>query len=160
MPSILFVCTGNIYRSPLLAALFSRKLQAMGQSEGWVVNSAGTWTIAGKAIPLDAQRVAKSIGVDLQGHVTRLLDQDLLTRHDLILVMERGQREALNIEFPFVRDKLYLISEVVDQRTYDLPDPLSSGRPIAELASELSSLVERGYQKIYQLAQTMQSSTS
>jgi protein-tyrosine phosphatase len=160
MPSILFLCTGNIYRSPLLAALFYRKLQAMGQSEGWVVNSAGTWTIPGRTAPLDAQRAAKSLGVALEGHVTRLVDQDLLTRHNLILVVERGQREALNIEFPFVRDKLYLISEVVDQRTYDIPDPLSSGQPSDELASDLSALIERGYQKIHQLAQSMQSSTS
>lgn len=158
MPGILFVCTGNMYRSPLLAALFSIKLQEMGQSDGWVVNSAGTWTVPGRNVPLEAQKAARSVGVDLQDHVTRLLDRDLLARQDLILVVERGQREALSIEFPFIQSRLHLISEVVDGQTYDIPDPLSSGQPIVELASELFTFVERGYPKIYQLAQSRQSS--
>jgi protein-tyrosine-phosphatase len=99
----------------------------------------------------------RSLGIDLQDHLTRLLDENLLSGHDLILVVEKGQREALNIEFPFVHGKLYLLSEVVDGRTYDIADPLNSGRPIAEVASELFTLVERGYQKIHQLAQALQS---
>jgi protein-tyrosine phosphatase len=147
-----------MYRSPLLAAFFYRKLQAAGQSKGWIVDSAGTWTIPGKPVPLDVLIAARSLGVDLQGHVTRLLNENLLSEYDLILVMEKGQREALNIEFPFVHSKLYLLSEVVDGRTYDIPDPLNSGRPMVEFASELFTFVERGYQKIYQLAQAIQSS--
>jgi protein-tyrosine phosphatase len=160
MPSILFVCTGNLYRSPLLAALFYRRLQATGQASGWIVGSAGTWATPGIPAPSEVRLAAQGLGVDLQGHVTRLLDEDLLTRQDLVLVMERGQREALNIEFPFVRNKLYLISEVVDQQTDDIPDPLKSGRPIVQFAAELAALVERGYRRIYELAQTLQSSTS
>lgn len=160
MPSILFVCTGNMYRSPLLAALFYKKLLAVGQSSGWIVDSAGTWTIPGKPAPPDALLAARSLGVDLQSHVTRLLDDSLLASHDLILVMEKGQREAISIEFPLVRSKLYLISEVVDQRTYDIPDPVISGHRSTEFASELSMLVERGFQKIYQLAQAVQSPQS
>lgn len=152
MPFILFVCTGNLYRSPLAAALFSQKLQADGQSEGWTVESAGTWTVPGQRVPPDALRVAKTMRLDLTCHRTRQVDQDLLANADLILVMERGHKEALMFEFPSVQKKLHLLSQIADQLPYDIPDPATSGLPFHEIAAELLKLIHRSYAGICQLA--------
>lgn len=151
MPHILFICTANLYRSPLAAALFRRKLQADGQSHHWTVESAGTWTIPGQGVPPDALRAARSIDIDLKTHVTRPVDRPLLARQNLILVMERGHREALNIEFPFVQSRAYLLSEVTDQLEYDVADPAKSSVGINEFAAEMLKLIDRAYPNICQL---------
>jgi protein-tyrosine phosphatase len=154
MPHILFVCTANLYRSPLAAAFLYRKLQTDRRSEGWVVESAGTWAVPGHHVPEQALMAARDLGLDLQSHLTRQVDRDLLAGYDLILVMERGHMEALTIEFPFIQKKLHLLSEVADQLQYDIADPASSGLRISEIAAQMCNLIERAYPNICLLAQT------
>ena len=152
MPGILFVCTGNLYRSPLAAAFFRAKLLAEGRTD-WVVDSAGTWTLPGQPIPPETVRAAAKFGANVEGHLSQLISVDLLSRFDLVIVMEKGHKEALDLEFPFASHKTHLISQVVDHLVCDIPDPLNSGQEIDILASDLYKLVERGYQTICQLAQ-------
>jgi len=152
MPKILFVCTGNIYRSPLAAAFFVRKLRENKKLKGWVVESAGTWTVPGQSIPQDVLLITEKLGLDLKEHRSRLVNADLLAAQDLILVMERGHKEALGIEFPLVRQKTYLLSEVAGQDVYDIPDPMKSRQKNDTLAADISNLMDRGYQKIIRLA--------
>ena len=80
---ILFVCTANLYRSPLAAAFFSRKSQADGRSNHWIVQSAGTWAVPGQRIPSDFLKAAEARDIHLNDHLTRRLDQDLLAKQDL-----------------------------------------------------------------------------
>ncbi|MBK7456240.1 MAG: low molecular weight phosphotyrosine protein phosphatase [Anaerolineales bacterium] len=155
MPKILFVCTGNMYRSPLAAEIFIRKLLEDGKSGNWVVASAGTWTKPDQPAPQDARLAANNLGLDLGMHRTRLVDAEMLDNQDLILVMESGHKEALVVEFPIARKKIYLLSEVVDQQVYDLPDPMKSGQIIDELAADISAMIERGYTNIFRLAKKL-----
>lgn len=156
MPKILFVCTGNVYRSPLAAAFFVRKLKENKKRKGWVVGSAGTWTVSGRSVPQEVQLAAKKFDLDLKDHTTYMLDANLLADQNLILVMERGHKEALSYEFPPARNKVYLLAEVVDGEIIDIPDPLKSGQAIDELAADISKLIDRGYLKIIQLAKELQ----
>ena len=153
MPRILFVCTANLCRSPLAAALFSKKLWDEGTSAGWIVESAGTWAAPGQGLPADVRRAARVLRLDLTHHRTRRVDSELLACFDLILVMERGHKEALQVEFPFVRQKVHLLSEVADGLEYDIPDPVNSELGMEEIAAQLSGLIERAYEKICRLAQ-------
>lgn len=43
MPSVLFVCTANMCRSPMAMVLFRRRLDQAGLASGWRVESAGAW---------------------------------------------------------------------------------------------------------------------
>ncbi|NOT05943.1 MAG: hypothetical protein HOP27_15215 [Anaerolineales bacterium] len=157
MPKILFVCTGNLYRSPLAAAFFVRKLQENKKQKNWEVGSAGTWTVKGKSVPQEVLIAAEKFGLDLKGHATSMLDTNLLATQDLILVMERGHKEALSVEFPLARNKIYMLSEAVDDQEYDIPDPLKSGQAIDALAADLSELMERGHPKIVDLVERLPS---
>ena len=153
MPSILFVCTANLYRSPLAAAFFSRKLQADGDSPRWIVESAGTWAIPGRRVPSAVLMAAGRLGIDLKSHLARRVDRDLLAGHDLILVMERGHREALRVEFPAFQRKVYLLSELADQLEYDIADPAHSSLGAGEIAEEMGRFMDRAYANICRLAQ-------
>ena len=151
MPSVLFICTGNLYRSPLAAAFFRERLKAGNQTD-WLVESAGTWTQPGQSAPPAVLRAAAKFGVLLEGHRSQLINADLLAQFDLALVMEKGHKEALDFEFPFASQKIRLFSQVTEGLAYDIPDPLASGQEIEALAAELHKLVEKGYAAICELA--------
>jgi protein-tyrosine phosphatase len=153
MPSILFVCTANLYRSPLAAALLRRKLRAEAASPPWLVESAGTWTPPGLPAPGELLAAAEFIGIDLKSHLTRQVDLKLLEQFDLVLVMERGHREALGIEFPSQRQKLHLLSELADGLEYDIADPARSRMRVGEFIAGMSALIERAYAGICRRAQ-------
>ncbi len=154
MPSILFVCTGNQYRSPIAAAAFLRQLDRHGLADQWVVGSAGTWTIADQPPFPDAVRVARDLGLDINDHTTRMVTADELAKHDLILVMEQGHKEAINYEFSLPRRSVYLLPEVVDHLEYDISDPADPRVDAMEVAVELCDLIQRGFTEICRLAES------
>jgi protein-tyrosine-phosphatase len=149
MPSVLFVCTGNLYRSPLAAAFLRDKLKNAPGGNEWVIDSAGTWTKSGTPIHSQTIEDAHRFGLDVRTHKSKQVTADLLSRHDLILVMETGHKEALEIEFPDQAKKIHLLSEVVDGHSYDIPDPFSlEGKHDRDIANELQRIINRGYKKI------------
>jgi protein-tyrosine phosphatase len=151
---ILLVCTANLYRSPLAAALLSQKLRADGQSIEWTVESAGTWTHPGQSVPSNLLESANRLAIDLAGHSTRLVDGSLLADSDLVLVMEKGQKEALCVEFPSVRKKVHLLSEAADSWEYDITDPILSDMDMDEFVAGMSRLIDRAYPTICKLLRT------
>ena len=155
MPSVLFLCTANRFRSPLAAAIFCNKLNEDGRLASWRVDSAGTWTVPGLPVIPMALLAAQQLGLDLNAHASVLVNAQMLAEHDLILVMETGHKEALASEFPFVRKRVYLLSEVVDKIAYDIPDPEQSNEEAGEIAQELNDLIQRGYAGICLLAEAL-----
>lgn len=149
MPSILFVCTGNQYRSPVAAAAFRKQLQRLG-IHGWVVESAGTWVMPGLSLPAHALRLAAEFGFDLSDHRTHVVNEPELAKHDLVLVMEQGQKEALRSEFPWARGKVYLLSEVVGAGD-DIPDPADPRVDAKQVAALVVQMIERGSEKIIEM---------
>jgi len=155
MPSVLFVCTANQFRSPLAVAFLLKNLNNTGTTEGqWIVESAGTWVESGLPVPEITLKVADRLKlVGLNGHVTRQIDHDILDRFNLIIVMEMGQKEALQSEFPSVRDRLCMLSEIADGLSYDIADPAHPGVNPYEVGKEISGLVTRGTPEILRLVQ-------
>jgi protein-tyrosine-phosphatase len=154
MPSILFVCTANMVRSPMAMALWRQMLGAAALD--WQVESAGTWTVDGQPAAARAIQALKDRGALLSGHRSRPVSAELLRRFDLILVMETGHKEALKVEFPEVAGRVYLLSEMVGSR-YDIPDPI--GGPLSdyvETANEIERILSKGYGRICQLCQAAQ----
>ena len=151
MTQILFVCTANRYRSPIAAACFKDESLKRKQGDKWSVLSAGTWTTDGMPAMPDAILRAKQIGLDLQGHRSRAITGEMLEDADLVLVMESGQKEALQIEFPFCREKILLLSEAAEGIPYNIPDPIENPSNV-EVASEICELVRTGFDKICALA--------
>src|SRR3989442_12759849 len=88
--SILFVCHGNICRSPLAAALLRR---ALSQKKVGVA-SAG-FMGPGRPAPPEAVAAAAHYGVDLSAHRSQLLTADRARGADLIVVMDPSQRRGL-----------------------------------------------------------------
>jgi protein-tyrosine-phosphatase len=82
----------------------------------------------------------------------------MLSTFDLILTMERRHEEALRFEFPDQAEKIYLLSEMVDQ-DHDIADPI--GQPISEYektADEIMEVITKGFDRIIALAMKDQAS--
>ncbi len=154
MHTILFVCTGNQYRSPIAAEAFRDQLFQDGIEAEWRVNSAGTWTVPGQDPPEKALELAHSHGLTLDGHKTRVLTANVLAESDLVVVMEEGHRESIKAEFPFARDKVYLLSQIVEGIAYDIPDPATASGAAHNIIDELVTMIQVGYMKIYSLVET------
>lgn len=153
MTTILFVCTGNICRSPMAAALFRQRLDEDPQRRDWEVVSAGTWASAGRPSTDHAIDEMASRGLDLRAHRSRSIDESLMKQADLVMVMTQNHAEALSVSFPDHADKVHLISEMVGE-TYDISDPYGGPRrEYAQVAEELETLIDDGYERIVSLGE-------
>lgn len=156
MPSVLFVCTANRFRSPIAAALFRKALQAQDDHDSWSVASAGTWALPGQPVLPDVWKVAQDYGLDLSSHRSKRVDAQSLADNDLILVMQTSHKEALQGEFPSRKDKIYLLSEVVEERAYDIPDLFDSLQGVKDVCADLDELIRKGRERICSLAADLQ----
>jgi len=155
MYSVLFVCTGNQFRSPIAAEVFREHLTRDGRSAQWQVDSAGTWTVSGHRAQREAVELARSVGVNIRGHMTRELDVKMLTDADLVLVMEEGHKESIQVEFPFARNKVYLLSQVLEGVEVDIPDPAAARGEAPSIIRDLVDMIHAGYGNIYRIAESI-----
>jgi len=137
LPTILVVCTANQCRSPAAAALLQRHLPVQDPNREWRILSAGVW--AHENLPADARMctVAAEWGLDLEGHRSRSVDQELLAASHLVLTMEVGQCEALRSEFPAYAQRIHCFAELIGIR-YDIADPI--GRSVEVYRATLREL--------------------
>jgi protein-tyrosine phosphatase len=105
---ILFLCTGNICRSPFAEGFFTKLVVTKGL-DGISADSAGILALPGNSATHMAQRVASEYHVDLSGHKAKSVSKDLVAESDLILVMEKPQEKSLLSLFPEASGKTLLI---------------------------------------------------
>ncbi len=151
MAHILIVCTANICRSPVAEALLRDRLRQRGLDE-WRVSSAGTWAQWDRGASQFSIDVMGKAGLDITGHRARMVDAALLAEADLVLCMEKGHVEALQIEFPTQAAKIHLLSAMTGAN-YSVHDPY--GEPLAsyqQMAAELTDLIDAGLERIIELA--------
>lgn len=152
MPSVLFVCTANRFRSPLASAFFRDALRSLRADETWEVDSAGAWTIPGLPVLPEVSLIARKYGLDLARHRSKPVTEALLSNFDLILVMETGHLEALQNEFPSHSGRIYLLSQVTEGRVYSVPDLIRSAESMMEVGGNLHDLIRSGFENICALA--------
>ncbi|MFZ5919683.1 MAG: low molecular weight phosphotyrosine protein phosphatase [Chloroflexota bacterium] len=156
MPSVLFVCTANQFRSPLAAGLLLQQFELSRPEGDWRVESAGTWTPPGIPATQFVVRAARELGLrGLENHRTRQVDFDLLSGFDLCIVMEAGHKEALENEFPSMQDRIHLLAAIVEGIPYDIPDPVKPDTDPNEVARELKTLICNGSARIIRLARSL-----
>lgn len=151
MPHILFICTANICRSPVAEGLLRKRLEEDGLYS-WQVSSAGTWAQVRRGAASTGVQLMAERGIDIGDHRAREVTAELLADVDLILCMEAGHAEALRVEFPEARERIYMLSEMV-RSDQNVEDPY--GGPYAgyvKMVDELSHLIDEGLPRIIGLA--------
>lgn len=121
--SILFLCTTNICRGPLAAALF--KLRKPPDCSP-IVRSAGIAGTDGAPILSLAQQAAHKRGIDLSHHQARIATAHLPEAFDLILAMEYKQLQWIKKNVPTAVDRAWLLGHWRDQ---EIHPPLNGFHP-------------------------------
>ncbi|UVE19234.1 low molecular weight phosphotyrosine protein phosphatase [Pseudomonas sp. LS44] len=126
---VLFVCLGNICRSPTAEGVFRRKLSEAGLAERVTVDSAGTgdWHI-GKAADARTSLAARQRGYDLSALRARQVEVADFSRFDLILAMDHSNLRDLQRMQPAVAQaELDLYLRRYDLPLDEVPDPYYGG---------------------------------
>ncbi len=130
MVSVLFVCMGNICRSPTAHGIFRGLVSEAGLADRVLIDSAGTHAYhEGHPPDLRAQETAQRRGLDLSDLRARVATQRDLQRFDYILVMDRENlRDLLAVCPPRLGPKIRLLMDFApDLRVRDVPDPYYGG---------------------------------
>jgi protein-tyrosine phosphatase len=126
---VLFVCLGNICRSPAAEAAFLHVVQQAGREAEFVVDSAGTgaWHAGDCADPRMCQAAARR-GIEIHG-VARQVTRDDFDRFDWIFAMDTGNLQALRRMAPAAHQgKIRLFRDLDPEGAgEDVPDPYYGG---------------------------------
>jgi len=130
---ILFVCLGNICRSPAAEGIFIQKIKDRDLENLFVVDSAGTggWHVGNLADPR-MREAALSRGIELKSR-SRKIDTKDLYEFDHILVMDKDNLTAvkslINDDLHLVNSKIKLILSYSKKSQLDeVPDPYFGGQ--------------------------------
>ena len=108
---VLFVCTGNVARSPLLAAMVEAR------DPGWSVRSAGTHASDGQAVSVRTLAAWATVtGLPdraLRSHRSRGLDAELVAWPDLIVAVEADQVRALRRAYPAAAPRAVSLAQLL-----------------------------------------------
>lgn len=125
MVGVLFVCTGNICRSPTAEGVFLARARQAGLLDRLDVDSAGTHDYhVGE--PPDKRAIAHAAkrGIDIAGLRARKLTREDFARFDYVLAMDRGHERILLRQAGSQRDRVRLYLDFAPELAgRDVPDP-------------------------------------
>jgi protein-tyrosine phosphatase len=127
--NILFVCLGNICRSPMAEAVFRDLVRQKGLADRFEIASAGTasWHV-GEPPHRGTRESLKRHNIDPGGMAAKHVTHDMLERADYIIAMDHENVSDLR-SWRFDRKKLSrLLDYALDQDYRDVPDPYYDGR--------------------------------
>ena len=124
MKTILFVCTGNICRSPMAEGLFRHATR--GRSD-FRAASAGVGAIDGLPPSDHAVRALKEIGIDISNLRSQTLSANLIKQADYIFGMTHSHVDAITVLYPQAAEKTFLLrefDETLENYEKDISDPI------------------------------------
>jgi protein-tyrosine phosphatase len=127
--SFVFVCFGNIMRSPMCEALMKRACASL--PEGRIkVTSAGLNAAPGRAAHTWAVAAAREFGISLEGHRARLLTAEMVEQADAIFAMDYQNRAQLCSRWPGATEKVFMLSAYAgdNYRPVEIADPYYEGQ--------------------------------
>lgn len=147
MVRVLFVCSGNICRSPIAQGVFEDLLRREGLEDEITADSAGTHAFyhLGEAPDLRAQKSAAARGLDIGSQRARMVDLEDCESFDYILVMDEGNYRDVRGLCRDNADKVrFLLDYAPDLPETEVPDPYYGGPYGFERAMDLAEEACRG----------------
>ncbi len=140
--TVLFVCYGNICRSPFCEHYW-RNLGASIRTD-----SAGFITTEGRKTPPEYRAYAAEHGVDLSLHSSKWVSPELVNDADLIVLMDSSNAREFKALYPESLERAVLLGAFLDPAISEIEDPFHLGAEAAraiyqQMAEAVSALYER-----------------
>jgi protein-tyrosine-phosphatase len=126
---VLFVCTGNVCRSPMAEGLF-RAMAKEAHLYNVEAASAGIGAANGQAPSDHSVEVMREEGIDISGQRSQMLTPELVEQASHIFGMTTSHQQAIQAFFPEIQEKVFVLRELIVDDAFDLevPDPIGMGR--------------------------------
>ncbi len=126
--NILVVCIGNICRSPMAEYFLKQEFPELH------IESAGISGLTGHTADEKAQLCMQRLGVDMQSHIAKKLNAELIKKADLVLVMSLNQQKHIEQSWPFAKGKTFRLGHWQNK---NVPDPYQHDQQIFDETCEL-----------------------
>jgi protein-tyrosine-phosphatase len=146
MPHIIFICTGNICRSPIAEGLLRTHFLNISKS-GIRVTSMGTRGLPSWPAAPESVQVCKERGIDLSTHRSRPLIPEELHEADFIFTMDLQQRDFIRGIFPKLSNRTFLLGSWPGKENHkgEVEDPYGGTEKDFRIAY---AVIERHIKKI------------
>src|SRR5580704_1414261 len=135
LKNILFVCTGNVCRSPMAEGLFR---QMVANRPDIRVRSAGISTFPSQPPSPHAVDVLADLRIDISNLRSQPLSEELVREASCIIAMTRSHMESIQYLFPDAAEKTFLLREFEDNASsLDLSDPIGMGLEAYEVTRDI-----------------------
>ena len=121
---VLFVCLGNICRSPMAEAIFQELVNEAGLAEKFEIDSAGTgdWHVGEKAHP-GTRRILAEHGIEYNGRSRQINAQDMASPQTYLITMDQSNSNDLRRTFGQHPNQHRLLDFASQTAVTDVPDP-------------------------------------
>ena len=130
------MCVGNICRSPMAEALLKSTLCT--RPNVYQVSSAGIGALVGHPADNKAKQLMIEKGIDISEHRADQLNEDMIRKADIILVMESAHKQAIEAKQPSAKGKIFRLGE---WGGFDIPDPYQRDHEVFE---SVMNLIDQG----------------
>lgn len=147
MKKILFICMGNICRSPSAEAVFSQLLKQRGLAQDFVIDSAGTHSYhVGSPPDRRSMRAARQRGIEMAHLRARQVVAADFDRFDWLVVMDQNNLASLQAMFPDAQlQKIHAMMDFATEASHaEVPDPYYGGDHGFELVLDLLADASKG----------------
>lgn len=163
---IIFVCRGNIVRSPIAESLLKKKLVREKLADQYEVISRGIQgTVVDpkpakfpnityyQTIYAESKPTLDKLQIDLSDHRSTVIDQQTVDRASLILAMDDRILNGLRMLFPKNIDKIHLFSSLVKSNKQIIdPETVSGVEAQRRIIMEIANIIEFGFKELIFLA--------
>ncbi|MDQ7091838.1 MAG: low molecular weight protein-tyrosine-phosphatase [Methylococcales bacterium] len=146
--NVLFICMGNICRSPTAEGVFSHLIEQQQLSAHFQVNSAGTHAYhIGEQPDLRSQKTAKERGLDLSQQLARKVIYGDFEDYDYLLAMDKSNYTTLMNACPekFKSKIHYFLDYAPELRCRDVPDPYYGGENGFDNVFDMIEAASKGF---------------
>ncbi len=120
--NILFVCQGNICRSPMAEYLFNHYMAKTVIPTKWIAKSAGIRPVLSKATE-EAVMVMSELGIDISGHRSQIISVEILKWADIIFVMEPWHIDRVMEKGGYLQQKAIMMLGNISPKEKIVKDP-------------------------------------